>query len=166
MRAPVIEPTSGGEGGGDLPHSKSNRHRQCTTDQPDQHSTPRTRSIKGGREGRNPTRQDTDDRERYCKVGEATHPASKLLGVSHLVQYLFIMFLNLVSHCIISFMKLKRFGMGKSVSLALCHRCSLRIGNGCNRVNHWDFLYTTHRVLKRDAESPENWNEEQAPSLR
>src|SRR5215207_5611145 len=51
-------------------------------------------------------------------------------------------------------MKLKRILMGRSVSLALCHRHSLRIGNECTGVNHWDFLFTTHLSLNRDGESP------------
>src|SRR5687767_1164991 len=102
MRTPVIESTSGREGGGDLPHAKRDRHRQRAADQPDQHRPSRPGGIEGGGESGDPTGQDTNDRERYCKVGEAAHPASKLLGISHLVQYLLIVFVHIVSHCIIS----------------------------------------------------------------
>ena len=87
----MIQAASSGIGGGDLPHAERDHQREKTTNQPADEGTSPACGIEGGIEGRNPTSQDTNDRERNCKVGKAAHAAGKLLGISHLVQDLLIM---------------------------------------------------------------------------
>src|SRR5688572_26842519 len=118
----MIQAASSGIGGGDLPHAERDHQREKSAYQPTDEGTSPACGIEGGVERRDTTSQNTNDRERDCKVGEAAHPAGKLLGISHLVQDLLIVFMHFIGHFYISFMKLKKIGAGKSGSLALCHR--------------------------------------------
>jgi hypothetical protein len=62
-------------------------------------------------------------------------------------------------------MKLKRIVMGRSVSLAFCHRLNPSKQSWMLDLNEWGFLVRTQWTIKRDAEMNKFKHEEEVYCL-